>query len=351
MKKLINLVIIIALLSSCMVVCITAETVVSVSVEGENVDFPDGSPFIDDNNRTLVPVRFISEALGGKVTWDGNLKQVTVEYGEKVIQLIIDNKVITVNGQIQEMDTKAILKDSRTYVPVRFISEAMGTEVDWDPANYTVIIKLKKEEKVALENLTKEQIISELKNYPYIKDVWNEIEGDDKWMVERFGLGTVENYIELGKSFIETFYKVDYSQYNREDYVDKLKWFFRSSAIRHCYDDKVRTGEEYINYWADMVEEKQLNIITEFITDKTCIYTNGNIMIRGRMNYTVVSCNDIEWLKNNTKFGNVELGKKYTAVVDVEFINSLKRSEQKWETADRVFARTYLITEIKEVSE
>lgn len=76
-----------------MITGVAAETYVTVTVEGETVDFPDAQPFIDANNRTLVPVRFISEALGGgQVNWDGDLQEVTITYNNKIIKLIINKK-------------------------------------------------------------------------------------------------------------------------------------------------------------------------------------------------------------------------------------------------------------------
>ncbi|WP_304942758.1 copper amine oxidase N-terminal domain-containing protein, partial [Vallitalea guaymasensis] len=163
------MVVVVMMLTAMMVSTVTAENFVTVTVQGETVDFPDAQPFIDANNRTLVPIRFISEALGGQVSWDGDLQQATITYDNKVITLVINKKEITVDDEVHVMDTQAILKDSRTYVPVRFVSEAMGANVEWDSTKYIVTITLKRDT-VDLKKMTNEEIIQQLQEYPYLEN-------------------------------------------------------------------------------------------------------------------------------------------------------------------------------------
>ena len=105
---------------------------IRVRVNGTQVYFPDGKPYVDSNSRVLVPVRFVSEQLGAKVEWDSAAKRVTIIDGDKVAILNINSKQIMVNGQVKELDTAAIVKGTRTYVPIRFVSEALGATVKWD---------------------------------------------------------------------------------------------------------------------------------------------------------------------------------------------------------------------------
>ncbi|GKX31185.1 hypothetical protein SH1V18_36650 [Vallitalea longa] len=347
MKKTVICMVAVIMLTAMMVSTVTAKTYLTVTVEGETVDFPDARPFIDANNRTLVPIRFISEALGARVIWHGDLQQVTIIYESKVVELVINKKEISINNQTQDMDTQAILKDSRTYVPVRFVSEAMGANVEWDSNNYIVAITLERDS-VDLEGMTNEEIIQQLKEYPYLEsDYTNRIENNE-WLVNRYGKDKLKEFMQIGKSYMETFYNVDYKTYNKADYIKKLKWFFIEDS-KWIADDRIkRDNEEHINYWADMITEKQISIHTEFVTDETCLYTNGSILIRGRMNYIIQSCNDMEWLKKYTRYGNVELGKKYTCIVDVEIANFAGHSEEKWKTAERLISDEHFITQIKE---
>ena len=105
---------------------------IRVRVNGTQVYFPDGKPYVDSNSRVLVPVRFVSEQLGAKVDWDQASKRVTITDGDKEAILHINSKKIMVNGTEKELDTAALVKGTRTYVPLRFVSEALGATVKWD---------------------------------------------------------------------------------------------------------------------------------------------------------------------------------------------------------------------------
>jgi len=118
------------------------ELPIRVVVNGTKINFPDAEPFIDENSRTQVPIRFVGEALGANVSWDGNTKKVTITLNGKKVVLQIGNKNYEVNGQQKQMDTVALLKESRTFVPVRFVSEALGATVKWNANIRTVYIDM-----------------------------------------------------------------------------------------------------------------------------------------------------------------------------------------------------------------
>ena len=118
-----------------------AEIPLRVVVNGDKVSFPDAQPFIDENGRTQVPVRFVSEALGAKVDWDGNAKKVTVALNSRTVVLTIGKRGYEINSQSYQMDTVALLQESRTFVPIRFVSEALGASVVWNQAAKSVYIK------------------------------------------------------------------------------------------------------------------------------------------------------------------------------------------------------------------
>ncbi len=98
------------------------------------------APFIDKQGRTMIPVRFVGEALGALVKWDAPTRQVTISLDDKVVVMTLGSKVFTLNGVKKEMDTTAKLVDSRTMVPVRFVAESLGKAVKWDGKNRLVII-------------------------------------------------------------------------------------------------------------------------------------------------------------------------------------------------------------------
>lgn len=93
------------------------------------LDYP---PFIR-NNRTLVPIRFVSEAFGCKVQWEATTKKITITRFTDTITLWVGQKQALVNGQEVDLDVAPSLENSTTFVPIRFISEAFGAKVEWFP--------------------------------------------------------------------------------------------------------------------------------------------------------------------------------------------------------------------------
>jgi hypothetical protein len=81
-------------------------------------------------------VRFVSEALGAKVEWNQDKQEVTIKDNDTIINLSIGSNDIFINGEAEKMDTKAIIKEDRTFVPLRFVSEALDCNVTWDQEFY-----------------------------------------------------------------------------------------------------------------------------------------------------------------------------------------------------------------------
>ena len=122
------------------VLLVNANADVSVTVDGRKVVFPDAKPFIDENGRTLIPVRFVTEDLGATVEWNAQDREVYITKDGVNIMIRIDQEMILVNGRTKAMDTKAIIKEDRTYVPIRYVAEELGVTVGWDASTRTVII-------------------------------------------------------------------------------------------------------------------------------------------------------------------------------------------------------------------
>ncbi|MEO2260892.1 CotH kinase family protein [Paenibacillus amylolyticus] len=104
---------------------------ISVTLDGKSITFPDQDP-LEQSGRVMVPVNAILEALGAEVTWDKTAKTVTAVLHDQTLVLKIGSSTATVNGETIEIDAPAIIQNSRTLVPVRFISEGLGLTVAWD---------------------------------------------------------------------------------------------------------------------------------------------------------------------------------------------------------------------------
>lgn len=111
---------------------------IKVEVNNREIIF-DIDPVISEG-RTIVPLRAIFESLGLVVSWDGATKTVTVKNNETEIKLKIEDLSAMVNGQVVALDVPARIFNGRTMVPARFIGQAIGGEVNWDENTKTISI-------------------------------------------------------------------------------------------------------------------------------------------------------------------------------------------------------------------
>jgi len=115
-----------------------APSEIQILVNGVKV-VADVPPVIVDD-RTLVPVRAIFEALGATVEWVPETRTAKAVRGQDTIEIQIDNPVMLVNGAEVALDVPAKIIDDRTMVPARAIAESFNLNVNWDGATRTVII-------------------------------------------------------------------------------------------------------------------------------------------------------------------------------------------------------------------
>ncbi len=112
-----------------------------MTVDGAKVNIDDeGTVPVIVNERTLVPIRAIIEAAGGTVGWDGATQTVTLSYAGSDIELKIDSNTAQLNGMTDELDVAPEIINERTMLPIRYISESFGFHVDWDGDAETVTL-------------------------------------------------------------------------------------------------------------------------------------------------------------------------------------------------------------------
>ncbi|WP_170311658.1 stalk domain-containing protein [Vallitalea okinawensis] len=141
MKKLTRLLTVTMVALLMMTVAVKAQKI-NVMINGVTQNYD--TPPVTIDGRTLAPVRAIFEELGATVRWDEATKTVFAYKENKVITIPIDSKMATIqdeNSQKEiELDVPAQLVNSSTYVPVRFVGEALGADVSWDGKSNTVVI-------------------------------------------------------------------------------------------------------------------------------------------------------------------------------------------------------------------
>lgn len=175
MKRKIALVLTGLLSMGCFSAAYGAET--KVTVDGTPVVFSDAKPFVDENGRTMVPLRPVAKAMGLDVVWDSRSQTATFsetydpgiegfganvdgkqvsgritymslsfEIGSSEVELfgkveLDGDKGTTIVRDSFAMDTKPVVKDGRTYAPLRYMAESFGYSVSWDGAASTVILE------------------------------------------------------------------------------------------------------------------------------------------------------------------------------------------------------------------
>lgn len=112
---------------------------IRVFVDGAQVNFPDQLPVIVDG-RTLVPLRGTFEAMGATVEWDQAALRATVKLRGNQVAVFIGSKKAWVNGRQLTLDVAPKLIGDRTMVPLRFLAESFGLQVDWEDRQRAVII-------------------------------------------------------------------------------------------------------------------------------------------------------------------------------------------------------------------
>jgi len=122
-----------------MLVGLASSQSISVSVDGEPVRFSGAGPQKIEG-RILVPLRGVMEKLGAYVTYQASTKTVVATRGDVDIQLTLGQRRATVNGKDVMLDVPAMEFRGSTLVPLRFMGEALGADVKWDPVNNAVLI-------------------------------------------------------------------------------------------------------------------------------------------------------------------------------------------------------------------
>lgn len=256
-------------------------------VNGYIVKFPDAQPYVDENNRTMIPVRFVTEQFGATVDW--NEKESTIvtiaKGGISIVITIGDPNIqVTENGKatIVTMDTKAVMRENRVYVPIRFVAEALGAYVDYSNV-YNVV-------GVYSDKLTAAQI-AELRAYKYTQSanaISYETAKTDKTAQE-----LVYYYGSDRDSFIGTLGYANarehlYSCISRiSTYPFKaIDKFIKGATNDKFFDLVVQEAEAEIDYSSD-------NIKFEFITDGSCLYQedNGDTLTATVRGIVAMTCN------------------------------------------------------------
>lgn len=111
---------------------------IRIFLDGQEIN-SDVPPYVLPKvNKTLVPIRVISEGLGANVTWDQPAKTVTISWPDAAIEMTIGKPYATVNGNQVGLDASVDSKMGRVMIPLRFVGEQLGLQVNWDQKAYSI---------------------------------------------------------------------------------------------------------------------------------------------------------------------------------------------------------------------
>ena len=276
MKKIITLVLASLLLISTTVFAKAP----SIEIDGKIIK-TDAAPFIE-KDRTFVPIRFIGEALNYKVHWNKDKKLVTIKNNDRQILMTIGDTNITVNNEKIKNDVAPLIRNDRTYVPLRFVAENMNLKVNWDGKEKKVIINSQK------DNIT---------------DGITGLSADEKEFLNKFQSKQKiieDNMTSLKKSFFEkasTLSKEDlekeYNRANKEisDAVSELKNINVSDKFRDTYNKAMEANERALTMLPDLKEaiinkdedvaKKVVNLFTDFQIKMTELQDAYNANLKG----------------------------------------------------------------------
>ncbi|RJG21351.1 copper amine oxidase N-terminal domain-containing protein [Paenibacillus thiaminolyticus] len=272
-----------------------------IVVDGKKVPFTDARPIMDSSSRTLVPLRVVSENLGAKVKWDGKNKQAEIKKGTVTIKMKVNDSTAYINGEPKTFDSQMVMMGERTMVPLRFVSEALGTEVEFDKGAYFVYVKTPafNESAVKLDEYGREIRTTNLpknyKDFPYIlKDVANEMYEVpfyiDEWSKERFA-----SPAELSKSPHIIRVNVDGWKKKIEEYYG-LVLNADYTSIDYDWAKNVRSyknmlgGVESITSYVDWVRKNKIKVEGSLVAEPSIVYDDGtDYRMRTKFKFRIVS--------------------------------------------------------------
>lgn len=114
---------------------------ISIILNGKPLNFSQ-APYMA-NDTTMVPMRVIFEALGADVNYDSDSQKITATKGDIVVELMLGEKSAKKNGENIALDAAAVTKNGNTMVPLRFVAEALQAQVDWNGSLQIIAITLK----------------------------------------------------------------------------------------------------------------------------------------------------------------------------------------------------------------
>jgi uncharacterized protein YkwD len=213
------------------------------------LDPVDAEPYLNEDGRTMVPVRFIAESFGADVTWKSDTQSVILELKDTVVEFRVDDATVIINGIPSEMDTKMVLDPvmGRTFVPFRFAVEPLGVVIS--DVNFT-------ENQILRIDLLKEASINNLS-----------LGNTSEVVIATLGQPTAKGLSAYG--FEWWFYADDYKQYLQIGIADDQVVVLYTNSSQWSYEN---------TYSGMSLEALKAQVDIESVVETT--YKNTNLKIK-----------------------------------------------------------------------
>ncbi|MFV0516543.1 MAG: copper amine oxidase N-terminal domain-containing protein [Aminipila sp.] len=108
----------------------------------KDIDTSGTTPIIV-NDRAVLPIRAIVETMGGNVEWNNETRTIGLKYKDTILKMTIDSNIMNVNGKDVNIDVAPIIVNDRTMLPIRYVTESFGGEVEWFDSIQAIAITYK----------------------------------------------------------------------------------------------------------------------------------------------------------------------------------------------------------------
>ncbi len=229
-KRIFGMILVWMTVLSCLSLSVSAQSGIRVFVDHVRVQFDVEPQIVDD--RTMVPLRAIFEAMGAAVSWDSETRTVTATKGARTVKSTIGDTVMYVDGKAVQMDVAPQITDDRTLVPVRFVAEAFDCTVEWVENTRSVAITTAPADKTEEEQMA---------CYPDTDvPTYTAVTG-----MEMIGQAALENGLPVYQYTYTT--DADFMAYTTA--LTELNWMVETKddpATERIYECMVEKGDKYV---------------------------------------------------------------------------------------------------------
>ncbi|MGE7908578.1 stalk domain-containing protein [Lysinibacillus xylanilyticus] len=226
----------------------TAQAAKAITIYVDGVQLKTDQPPVMVQGRVMLPLRAIFEALDASVDWDRKKQTVTATKGDTTVVLKIKSRVAIINNQTVTLDVPAQILGGRTMVPVRFVSEALGQDVDWNTRSQVVTINSDNPDTPSNTYISPASQVSG-------RDVSNQ--GDGRDLEVSFSKSSTESLVDhyrvlvvkASKSFNQaSALKVSASNYTKVSTTGSNRSITLSQSSRDVDGDYIKNDQPYVVY-------------------------------------------------------------------------------------------------------